>query len=216
MYIVIYGHKKNLCCLPSYALSTWIYGSYAEHEFKKPNDERAMKLMNACAKAMFEDFPDIVFAYGVSDEYSFVFKKITEFYKRRPSKIVSIPVLFFTSVYVSPPSFDACTICFPSADGVRDYLAWRQAEFCKNNQHNTWFWMLVKKLSQQFGIKYTELPDIFCKGSCVFKDKAEEIVKYNENGESIVKRFRSKVIIDHCDIVGDKFWNDHVNILKDE
>ncbi|KAI3949485.1 hypothetical protein MKW92_042561 [Papaver armeniacum] len=159
----------------------------AEHEFKKPNDERAMKLMNSCAKVMFEEFPNIVFAYGKE---------------------------FFPDKYLkSPPSFDACTICFPSADGVRDYLAWRQAEFCKNNQHNTWFWML-----------YTELTDIFCKGSCVFKDnmdfgfytQVEETVKYNENGESIVKRFKSKVIIDHCDIVGDKFWNDHVNILKDE
>jgi tRNA(His) guanylyltransferase len=28
-------------------------------------------LMNSCATAMLEKFPDIVFAYGVSDEYRY-------------------------------------------------------------------------------------------------------------------------------------------------
>ncbi|KAI3944872.1 hypothetical protein MKW92_044232 [Papaver armeniacum] len=112
------------------------------HEFKKPNDERALKLMNACAEAMFEEFPDLVFSYGVSDEYSFVFKKTTEFYNRRSSKIVSITGTFFTSFYVtkwkdffpdkdlkkSIPSFDARTVCYPSTKIVRDYLAWRQVD----------------------------------------------------------------------------------------
>ncbi|KAK1259702.1 tRNA(His) guanylyltransferase 1 [Acorus gramineus] len=43
----------------------------AVHEFEKPNDEHALNLMNACASAMLEQFPVIVFAYGVSDEYMF-------------------------------------------------------------------------------------------------------------------------------------------------
>jgi tRNA(His) 5'-end guanylyltransferase len=29
----------------------------------------ALNLMNECAKSVMEDLPDIVFAYGVSDEY---------------------------------------------------------------------------------------------------------------------------------------------------
>lgn len=41
------------------------------HTFEKPNDERALRLMNACATSMLEKFPDIVFAYGVSDEYRY-------------------------------------------------------------------------------------------------------------------------------------------------
>ncbi|MCL7025490.1 hypothetical protein MKW94_003383 [Papaver nudicaule] len=220
-----------------------------EHEFEKPNDERALRLMNACAKAMFEEFPDIVFSYGVSDEYSFVFKKATEFYNRRSSKIASITASFFSAAYAikwkeffpdndlkSIPSFDARTVCYPSIKIVRDYLAWRQVDCHINNQYNTCFWMLVKSgktksqaqaelkgtqtqdkneiLFQQFGINYAELPEIFRKGSCVFKDKVEEIVKYNEKGP--VKRLRNKVIIDHCDIIGDKFWKDHANILEDD
>lgn len=39
------------------------------HEFEKPNDVRALCLMNASAKAVVEDQPDCIFAYGVSDEY---------------------------------------------------------------------------------------------------------------------------------------------------
>ena len=41
------------------------------HAFEKPNDENALRLMNACATAMLEKFPDIVFGYGVSDEYRY-------------------------------------------------------------------------------------------------------------------------------------------------
>lgn len=39
------------------------------HEFEKPNDERGLHLMNACAVAVLEAFPDIVFSYGHEDEF---------------------------------------------------------------------------------------------------------------------------------------------------
>ncbi|CAL9776410.1 unnamed protein product [Musa acuminata subsp. burmannicoides] len=72
----------------------------AEHAFAKPNDENALNLMNSCAVSMLEQFPDIVFAYGVSDEYSFIWKETTQFYQRRASKLLSLSVSYFTSVYV--------------------------------------------------------------------------------------------------------------------
>ncbi|KAF8715692.1 hypothetical protein HU200_026634 [Digitaria exilis] len=127
------------------------------HAFEKPNDKNALRLMNACATAMLEKFPDIVFAYGVSDEYSFVFREETEFYHRRESKILSLCVSYFTSVYVmkwknffpnkelkEPPYFDARAVCYPNLKTIRDYLAWRQVDCHINNQYNTCFWMLVK------------------------------------------------------------------------
>ncbi len=40
--------------------------------FEKPNDRRALDLMNAAAKAVMNELPDIVVGYGVSDEYRFV------------------------------------------------------------------------------------------------------------------------------------------------
>ena len=45
------------------------------HNFTKPNDLRALGLMNAAARAVLNDFNSVFFAYGQSDEYSFVFRK---------------------------------------------------------------------------------------------------------------------------------------------
>lgn len=42
------------------------------HQFEKPNDQLALKLMNACATSVLEEFPDVVFSYGVSDEYRYL------------------------------------------------------------------------------------------------------------------------------------------------
>ncbi|OJD21966.1 tRNA(His) guanylyltransferase, partial [Blastomyces percursus] len=39
------------------------------YQFQKPNDERALNLMNAAACAVMKDLPDLIIAYGVSDEY---------------------------------------------------------------------------------------------------------------------------------------------------
>ncbi|CAA7027316.1 unnamed protein product [Microthlaspi erraticum] len=127
------------------------------HEFEKPNDERALKLMNSCAVAVLKEFEDIHFAYGVSDEYSFVLKKESELYKRQSSKIISAITSFFTSTYVMkwgdffphkelkyPPSFDGRAVCYPTYKILLDYLAWRQVDCHINNQYNTCFWMLVK------------------------------------------------------------------------
>ncbi|KAK9095925.1 hypothetical protein Sjap_021422 [Stephania japonica] len=218
------------------------------HEFEKPNDKQALELMNSCAEALLEEFKDVVFAYGVSDEYSFLFKKTSEFYQRRASKIVSILVSFFSSLYVMKwktsfplkelktiPCFDARAICYPSTKIVRDYFSWRQVDCHVNNQYNTCFWMLIKsgktkreaqdilkgtqtpeknEILFRLGINYNELPAIFRKGSCVFRDQVEEIVKYNQDGDP-VKRLRTKVGIVHCDIIGDAFWREHPKILSD-
>ncbi|KAM5577537.1 hypothetical protein ABKV19_008066 [Rosa sericea] len=127
------------------------------HEFVKPNDEQALKLMNSCAVAVVKEFQDTVFAYGVSDEYSFVLKKDSQFYQRRASKIVSVMVSLFTSMYTMkwkdffpdrdlkyPPYFDGRAVYYPSSEILRDYLAWRQVDCHINNQYNTCFWQLVK------------------------------------------------------------------------
>lgn len=222
----------------------------ADHTFDKPNDEDALNLMNSCAVATLQHFPDIVFAYGVSDEYSFIWKETTQFYQRRECKILSLCVSYFTSVYVmkwkeffphkelkEPPYFDGRVVCYPRAKIVRDYLAWRQVDCHINNQYNTCFWMLVKSgktereaqellkgsqskdknelLFQQFEINYDKLPAMFRKGSCIFRDKVEETVKLDDDGNP-VKRKRMKVTMGHFDIIGPKFWSEHPYILHEE
>uniref|UniRef100_A0A0E0HHB1 tRNA(His) guanylyltransferase n=1 Tax=Oryza nivara TaxID=4536 RepID=A0A0E0HHB1_ORYNI len=220
------------------------------HTFEKPNDERALRLMNACATSMLEKFPDIVFAYGVSDEYSFVFREETEFYQRRESKILSLCVSYFTSVYVmkwkdffpnkelkEPPYFDGRVVCYPNLKTIRDYLAWRQVDCHINNQYNTCFWSLVKSgktekeaqqalkgtfskdknelLSQQFQINYDDEPAIFRKGSCVYRDKVETMVKTDRCGNPI-KRTRLVITNANVDIIGPEFWENHPYILREE
>ncbi|PNI72210.1 THG1L isoform 2 [Pan troglodytes] len=54
-----------------------------KHNFAKPNDSRALQLMTKCAQTVMEELEDIVIAYGQSDEYSFVFKRKTNWFKRR-------------------------------------------------------------------------------------------------------------------------------------
>lgn len=127
-----------------------------QHGFEKPNDKRALDLMDECAKEVMNQFPDVRLAYGESDEYSFVICKSTEMYGRRSSKIVSLLVSCFTATYVArwssffpdtplaaTPMFDGRAVCYPTDATLRDYLSWRQADTHINNQYNTCFWALV-------------------------------------------------------------------------
>lgn len=149
-------------CLPN----TWIvvridgkgFHKFSEkHEFAKPNDKRALDLMvKAAGRVMFE-FKEICIAYGQSDEFSFVFRRDSEVYKRRASKLMTYVSSLFTSSYVFlwpqffdvplkyPPSFDGRVVLYPTSQNLRDYLSWRQADCHINNLYNTVFWTLVLK-----------------------------------------------------------------------
>jgi tRNA(His) guanylyltransferase len=60
----------EFCCLIILLRSSFSFGRFSEvHEFEKPNDKQALNLMNSCAVAVLEEIQDIIFAYGVSDEY---------------------------------------------------------------------------------------------------------------------------------------------------
>ncbi|KAH6609277.1 hypothetical protein Trco_002623 [Trichoderma cornu-damae] len=106
----------------------------AKYGFEKPNDKRALDLMNAAAKAVVTDLPEITIAYGVSDEYSFVFHKSCNLFERRArcemqmltypasciqlricSKLVSTIVSTFTANYVFswPTYFPDTPLSFP-------------------------------------------------------------------------------------------------------
>lgn len=63
------------------------------HKFIKPNDIRALELMNTAAKSVMKEYNDVILSFGQSDEYSFVLKKNTELYNRR-GKIASIFTTF--------------------------------------------------------------------------------------------------------------------------
>ncbi|XP_032052568.1 probable tRNA(His) guanylyltransferase isoform X1 [Aythya fuligula] len=129
-----------------------------QHEFKKPNDDRALHLMTRCAQTVMQELEDIAIAYGQSDEYSFVFKRKSKWFKRRASKFMTHVVSQFASSYVFywkdyfkdqqllyPPGFDGRIVLYPSTQNLKDYLSWRQADCHINNLYNTVFWMLVQR-----------------------------------------------------------------------
>ncbi|CAZ80145.1 unnamed protein product [Tuber melanosporum] len=189
----------------------------ATQNFKKPNDPRALQLMNASAAATLRTLTDIRMAYGVSDEFSFLLPRECTLFDRREDKLVSTVVSTFTGWYVflwqryfgggdaaaaeegegeslrAPPSFDCRAVCYPSVGNVRDYFAWRQADAHVNNLFNTAFWTLVIRggvsrrdaeaelrgtfaadknelLFSRFGINYNNEPEMYRKGSVVYRD----------------------------------------------
>lgn len=136
------------------------FTSFAQkHHFHKPNDLRALNLCNASARHVLHVFDDhLAFAFGESDEFSFVLKRQSALFARRESKILSTVVSLFSAAYVTfwpkvmdgkelecIPSFDGRLVLYPTTKHLRDYLAWRQADTHVNNLFNTAFWALVQK-----------------------------------------------------------------------
>ncbi|XP_055466644.1 probable tRNA(His) guanylyltransferase isoform X1 [Psammomys obesus] len=129
-----------------------------KHNFVKPNDSRALQLMTKCAQTVMEELEDIVIAYGHSDEYSFVFRRKSNWFKRRASKFMTLVASQFASSYVFywrdyfedqpllyPPGFDGRVVLYPSNQTLKDYLSWRQADCHINNLYNTVFWALIQQ-----------------------------------------------------------------------
>ena len=56
--------------------------------------------MNLAAKAVLDNFKEIVLAFGESDEFSFVFKKNAKLFNRREDKILSCVVSLFSSAFM--------------------------------------------------------------------------------------------------------------------
>ncbi|KAG6400914.1 hypothetical protein SASPL_137759 [Salvia splendens] len=168
------------------------------HNFEKPNDEKALDLMNQCANAVLKQFPEVIFSYGYGAEYSFVFKKETKFYKRRGSKIRSLIVSFFTSTYVTKwralfphkelkyaPSFRARVFC---CELLQAYLLRRQEER---------LWQLIKSGKSKKEAQATLRENLNFAGSLI-QDKNNELLYQSSNinyKKDIAKMFRQGTCI---------------------
>ncbi|KAK3341344.1 Thg1 C terminal domain-containing protein [Lasiosphaeria hispida] len=234
----------------------------AKYSWEKPNDKTALDLMNAAARAVVTELPDITIAYGVSDEFSFVLHKTCTLFERRASKLVSTIVSTFTGHYIylwsayfpdmplSPPlpSFDGRAVCYPSLQNLQDYMSWRQVDCHVNNLYNTTFWTLIQLggmdateaektlngtfsadkneiLFSRFSINYNNEPEIFKKGSVVFRDyelvepgthsvavEADNIAEPVQQSKSQLenekkKRAKARIVVEHLDIIKDDFWD---------
>ncbi|KAJ2825330.1 tRNA-histidine guanylyltransferase 1-like [Coemansia erecta] len=221
-----------------------------KHGFAKPNDIRALRLMNRAASTVLDSMSEIVLAFGQSDEYSFVFAKSARAFHRRASKLTTLVASRFTAAYVfywveffgatklqAPPAFDARVVVYPSDAILRDYLSWRQVDCHINNMYNTCFWTLVTQggmsnkdaekrlcgtlsadknelLFSQFGINYNDEPDIFKRGSVLIR--GSEMVDVIDRNGVASKRAKGVVLTLHCDIIKEKFWKEHPEILLED
>ncbi|KAI9771074.1 MAG: tRNA-His guanylyltransferase [Geoglossum simile] len=198
------------------------------------------------------EFPDVVIAYGVSDEYS---KLVTTVVSTFTSYYVHLWPSFFPGNPLSPPlpSFDGRAVQYPSTQNLRDYMSWRQVDCHINNLYNTVFWALVQQgglsakeaekelmgsfasdkneiLFSRFKVNYNNEPEIFKKGSVVFRDyelaspaltstqvKGEanddqetglmaEKSKSQEEKEK-KRRAKARLAVHHVDIIRDDFWD---------
>eukprot|EP00299_Pterocystis_sp_00344_P017705 c8868_g1_i2.p1 GENE.c8868_g1_i2~~c8868_g1_i2.p1 ORF type:complete len:249 (-),score=43.74 c8868_g1_i2:611-1357(-) len=210
-----------------------------EHAFTKPNDLRALNLMNECAKAVLIEFPDIVVAIGQSDEFSFVFKRNSAVYKRRSSKIITAVCSIFTSNYVFhwntflpdvqlkyPPTFDGRVVAYPTDKNLKDYISWRQVDCHINNLYNTCFWNLVlqSNLSVAEAHKTLQGTQAAQKNDILFSK-----FNINYNNEPAIFRKGSVLLRDpsrgsksdpcllviHDDVVSAAFWTQHPELLAD-
>ncbi|OJD26151.1 hypothetical protein ACJ73_02478, partial [Blastomyces percursus] len=103
---------------------------------------------------------------------------------------------FFPTTPLEPgflPSFDGRAVQYPSVQNLRDYMSWRQADCHINNLYNTTFWNMVLRggmsnteaekalqgtvsgdkneiLFSRFGINYNNEPEMYRKGSVIFRN----------------------------------------------
>ena len=238
-----------------------------KYSFGKPNDRRALDLMNAAAVEVVRSFFDVILAYGHSDEYSFVFNETTTLFDRRAAKLATSVATMFTAEYCMQwprffeepdaalsrpyPTFDGRCVYYPKRKILKDYLAWRQADCHVNNLYNTTFWNMVLKgdmtaadaelalkgtvasdkneiLFSRFGINYNNEPEIYRKGTVVYR--SYETVASNRDEESKIRRTspcsktqtnkekkkkqKAVITVEHVDIIGDAFWDARPYILR--
>lgn len=183
-----------------------VYNRFTKaHHFQKPNDLRALNLMDHAAQAVMASYSDVLLSFGQSDEYSFLFRKNTMLYGRRSSKLLSTVVSLFTSAYIMnwhhffdtplpqediPPSFDGRIVLYPTEKEVRDYFAWRQVDTHINNLYNTTFWALI----QEDGLS-TEQAHSALKGTSSSQKQEMLFSKFNINYNNIEPQFRKGTTI---------------------
>ncbi|KAJ1884149.1 tRNA-His guanylyltransferase, partial [Kickxella alabastrina] len=67
-------------------------------------------------------------------------------------------------------------------------------------------------LFSEFGINYNDEPEIFKKGSVVIRDK--ELIDVVDSKGVVTKRTKIIVKVVHRDIIKEKFWDEHPEILR--
>jgi len=159
--------------------------------------------MDHAARAVMNEYKDVLLAFGESDEYSFLLRRSTSLYNRRHAKIVTTLTSYFTSAYVLswseyfpdlilsyPPSFDGRIVVYPSESEIRDYFSWRQADTHINNLYNTTFWALV----QRSGLTTKEAHETL-RGTVAAQKHDILFTRFEINYNALPERFRKGSVL---------------------
>lgn len=162
-YEYVRGFEQDDALLPSTYVVIRVDGRAftrftEDHKWLKPTDSRGVCLMTACALDVLREWGDLVFAYGQSDEYSFVLPPRGNPFGRRSAKLATGVASLFASAFVfhwpryfptlplqRPPAFDARCVVYPRLTHLADYLRWRQVDTHVNALYNECFWALVQQ-----------------------------------------------------------------------
>lgn len=166
---------------------------------EKPYDDGLMCDLDSAAKAVCQTAMGCVFAYGQSDEYSFLLHDFerhqTEaWFDGNLQKIASVAASVFTVSFVrhridrvgladcGSPAFDARVFTIADHDEALNYFVWRQqdatrnaiqmvgdANFSPKQTHKVNTSQLQEMLFQQRGINFNDYPVAFKRGRVVHR-----------------------------------------------
>ena len=90
-----------------------------KYKFVKPNDRNALDLMNAAAVAVMKELPDLVLAYGNSDEFRYV-----EYFTNDEDleQVTGLSIQSLADVCRSVSSFTRTVRCSSDVPGTRVIL----------------------------------------------------------------------------------------------
>lgn len=198
-----------------------------KHELLRPIDDRLIKLMTRCGKEVMNIFDEIIFGFGESDEFSFVFKRSATIFDRRRDKIVSTIASTFSVAFVMnwkvyfqdkelqmAPTFDARLVVYPNIRTLRDYCSWRQVDTHINCLYNYALCCLLRE-------GYDPITATETLKTTFSKDKNEILFKYGINYNNLpnthrkgILLVRAKTVIETSeDLIGDDFWKKYEKVF---
>lgn len=162
-------------------------------DLERPYSPSLANALDAAALALCQEMTGCRFAYGQSDEYSFLLtdkegEKSPLWFDGNVQKIVSVSASYFTAVFTRefpsarPPSFDARVMVIPAVEEVEKYFIWRQLDASANSlnmlasAHYTHAELLGKTEAQKHdllhakGLNWAKEPADFKRGRAIARN----------------------------------------------
>ncbi|KAH0792502.1 tRNA(His) guanylyltransferase [Histomonas meleagridis] len=200
-----------------------------QHKIKRPIDDRLCNVMLAAGKEVMNQFQDIVFGYGQSDEFSFVLRKSSTLFERNRDLIISSVVSVFTANFVfkwseffpstplqQAPAFDSRAVLYTTSQNIHDYLSWRQADSHINSLYNYTLCVIMRT-----GLSGPEATEVL---TGTFSPQKNDILRKHgidfmmlpeshRRGTTYI-RVNGEIVSSTEDMILDKFWDKYGYIVE--